>query len=115
MKTFWKIAVGLQLALIATSSAVAADAARGKLLFDKVGCYQCHGHQGQGANTGPRLAPEPLALESFLSFVRSAAATNMPPYSKKLVSDTDMTDIHAYLSSIKPPPSAKNIPLLNIK
>ena len=103
----------LTLCLLSTG-VQAADAVRGKELFMKTGCYQCHGTVGQGANTGPKLAPEPLALEAFISFVRNAASTAMPPYSANMVSDAEMADIHAYLLSIKPPPARKDIPLLNL-
>ncbi len=98
-----------------TGMAQAADAARGKDIYMKAGCYQCHGTVGQGANTGPRLGPEALPLESFISFVGNAAATNMPPYSTKMVSDAEMADIHAYLVSVPKPPARKDVPLLNLK
>ncbi len=108
-----KLLISFALAALSATAAQAADAARGKEIFMKVGCYQCHGTVGQGANTGPKLAPEPLALESFVAFVRNAAATQMPAFSANMVSDAEMADIHAYLSSIKPPPAFKDIPLLN--
>jgi ubiquinol-cytochrome c reductase cytochrome c subunit len=96
-----------------SSVAQAADARRGKDLFMKAGCYQCHGTVGQGANTGPRLGPDPLPLESFVAFVRNASATAMPPYSANMVSDAEMADIHAYLASVAKPPARKDVPLLN--
>jgi hypothetical protein len=37
----------------------------------------------------------------------------MPPYTSKVVSDQDVADIYAFLKSLPPAPSAKNIPLLN--
>lgn len=98
-----------------TGMAQAADVARGKDIYMKAGCYQCHGTVGQGANTGPKLGPDPLPLESFISFVRNAAATNMPPFSANMVSDAEMADIHAYLTSVPKPPARKDIPLLNMK
>ncbi len=100
---------------LTSTASVAADIKRGQDIFMKAGCYQCHGTVGQGANTGPRLAPEPLPLDSFVSFVRNAAATSMPPYSANMVSDAEMADIHAYLSSIPKPPARKDLPLLNNK
>jgi len=44
--------------LVGHPAALAADAARGKILFtQKYGCYECHGTEGQGSPaTGPRLA-----------------------------------------------------------
>jgi len=37
----------------------------------------------------------------------------MPTFSAKVISDADLTDIHAYLASIPDPPAVKDIPLLN--
>jgi len=107
------LVLGFSLLLASAAPGVAADAARGKDIYMKTGCYQCHGTVGQGANTGPKLAPEPLPLESLIAFVRNAAATAMPAYSAKMVSDAEMADIHTYLGSIKPPPQRKDVPLLN--
>ena len=67
---------------------------------------------GQGANTGPKLAPQPMAVDSLASYIRNSKETLMPAYSADLVSDRDVADIHAYLVSIKPPPAAKDLPLL---
>jgi len=38
---------------------------------------------------------------------------DMPPYRQQFLSDQELADIYAYLSSIKPSPAAKEIPLLN--
>jgi len=90
----------------------AQDAANGKKLFLKYGCYQCHGTQGQGTTAGARLAPKPVALAAMITYVR-APKGQMPPYTAKVVSDAELGDIRAYLASIPEPPPAKNIPLLN--
>jgi mono/diheme cytochrome c family protein len=37
----------------------------------------------------------------------------MPPYTKKVVTDQELADIYAYLQSIPQPPPAKSIPILN--
>jgi mono/diheme cytochrome c family protein len=37
----------------------------------------------------------------------------MPPYTSKVISDADLTDIRAYLASVPEPPPAKSNPLLN--
>lgn len=113
MKTISFLLAGA-LALGASSLANAADAARGKQIFDRVGCWQCHGYEGQGANTGPKLAPEPMDVEALKSFIRNSATTAMPPYTAKVLSDEDVADIHAYLASVKKPPPAKSIPLLQV-
>ena len=63
------LAAGLLIgsSLLGAGVALAADAARGKILFtEKYGCYQCHGTEGQGSPiTGPRLAPNPLFQVMF--------------------------------------------------
>ncbi len=75
------------------------------------GCWQCHGTQGQGAVTGPRLAPEPKPFEALARFVRSSNR-NMPPYREAVLSDADLADIYAYLQSVPKPIDVKNTPLL---
>ena len=87
------------------------NAANGKKIFLKDGCYECHGTVGQGG-TGPRLAMPAIALPTLMTIVRKGVG-GMPPYSAKVLSDAELTDIHAYLASIPAPPPAKSIPLLN--
>ena len=98
---------------LAGSAASAADAVKGKELYVKVGCYACHGYDAQGASTGPKLAPDPMPPDALASYIRNSAPTLMPPYSEKVLGDAEVADIHAYLASIKKPPSAKDIPLLS--
>ncbi len=87
-------------------------ASKGKTLFSKYGCYECHGTQGQGTTAGARLAPKPIALAALIAYVRQPTG-QMPPYTVKVVSDAELADIRAYLASIPEPPPAKNVPLLN--
>jgi len=88
------------------------NAESGKRLFLKIGCYECHGTVGAGALTGPRIAPKPLALPAFRAFLRKPSG-GMPPYRAAVLSDAEITDIHAYLSSVPEPPALKDNPLLN--
>jgi ubiquinol-cytochrome c reductase cytochrome c subunit len=88
------------------------NAENGKKLFVKNGCYQCHGYEGQGGGAGARLAPKPIALVALMAYVRKPAPGGMPPYSPKVMSDAELTDIWAYLKSIPDPPAAKDIPIL---
>ncbi len=88
------------------------NAEKGKQLFIKDGCYQCHGYQGQGGVAGARLAPRPIALVALIAYVRHPSG-QMPPYTAKVLSDSELGDIHAFLASIPAPPAAKSIPLLN--
>ena len=92
--------------------AAAADAAKGKVAYEKNGCWQCHGYVGQGGVHGKALAPKPMPYEAFNVFVRNTNGP-MPPYPKQILSDADVADIHAYLSSIPAPKDYKSIPLLN--
>ena len=88
------------------------NAEKGKRQFTKLGCYTCHGCQGQGGIAGAKLAPHPIAATALIAYVRHPAGT-MPPFTQKVVSDDDLRDIHAYLASVPAPPPAKDIPLLN--
>jgi ubiquinol-cytochrome c reductase cytochrome c subunit len=101
----------LAAALVMTDRADAASVDNGRRAFMRVGCWQCHGTLGQGAVTGPKLAPDPLPLDALASFVRSSNR-NMPPYREQVLSDDDLADIHAYLQSIPKGPDPKSIPLL---
>jgi len=102
--------------LIGQGAALAADAARGKILFtQKYGCYECHGTLGQGSPvTGPKLAPNPLPYDTLSAFVRTSNGP-MPPFRESILPNADLEDIYAYLQSIKPAADYKTIPLLNNK
>ena len=91
---------------------MAADAGKGKALFEKHGCWQCHGYVGQGGAAGKTLAPKPLPFEAFSVFVRNSNG-QMPPYPKEILSEADLADIHAYLQSIPAGKDYKSIPLLS--
>ena len=93
------------------SAPKAGNAQNGKKIFDSYGCYQCHDHDGHGG-AGARLAPNPIPLAAFSRYVRQPTG-EMPPYTKKVVSDQELADMYAFLQSIPPPPPAKSIPLLN--
>jgi len=87
------------------------DPVTGKELYDSVGCYACHGFEGQGGVTGPRIAPRTLPLVAFVRFVRRPT-NQMPLYTDRVVSDEDLGHIHAYLESRPTPPPVESIPLL---
>ena len=98
--------------VVFSTTAVAADANKGKDAFVQHGCWQCHGYAGQGGVTGPKLAPNPMSFDAMNAFVRNTNRA-MPPYQKEILSDTDLADIHAYLQSIPGGKDYKSIPLLN--
>jgi len=112
--TYFAAALSLMCTALLTGQDTAANtpASKGKTLFSKYGCYECHGTQGQGTTAGARLAPKPIALAALIAYVRQPKG-QMPPYTAKVVSDAELADIRAYLASISDPPPAKNIPLLN--
>ena len=99
------------LALSSTVALAASSVERGKALYMKVGCYQCHGTVGQGGTAGLKLAPGPLPYEQFAQFVHNTTDA-MPPYREQVLSDTDLKDIYAYLSAIPQPKPLKDYPLL---
>jgi mono/diheme cytochrome c family protein len=108
-----RIATALLLAAgTLTAQTPKGDAANGKKLFEKVGCYQCHGHEGQGGAAGARIAPKPISFAAFGRYVRHPTE-QMPPYTAKVLPDQQLADIYAFLSSIPAPPAAKDVPLLN--
>jgi mono/diheme cytochrome c family protein len=89
------------------------NAQRGRRLFAKDGCYQCHGLEGQGSLlSGPRLGPNPIPYEAILVYIRKPSGV-MPPYTEKALPDRDVLDIYAFLASLPPPHDAKTIPGLN--
>ncbi len=90
----------------------AGDTGNGRKLFDRFGCYECHGHEGQGGAAGVRLGPQPIPYAAFSRYVRHPAR-QMPPYTAKVVTDRELSDIYAFLRSIPQPPSASSIPILN--
>jgi mono/diheme cytochrome c family protein len=103
--------VRLLLLMLAASVAFAQNAQNGKKLFDSYGCYQCHDHDGHGG-AGARLAPNPIPFANFSKYVRQPTG-DMPPYTKKVVTDQELADIYAYLKTIPAPPAAKSVPILN--
>jgi mono/diheme cytochrome c family protein len=89
----------LSSAASAQSAPASGDAAAGKVIFRKAGCYECHGYNGQGSMTsGPRIAsPAPPFL-----MLRNAVRTPsniMPAYAPEVLDDTALQNIYAYLQS----------------
>jgi mono/diheme cytochrome c family protein len=93
---------------------VSGNVEHGKKIYVSYGCYECHGREGQGSTgtRAPRIGPPPIPLEAFIAYVHHPL-NDMPPYTAKVASDQDLTDIYAFLKTIPKPPPAKDIPLLN--
>jgi mono/diheme cytochrome c family protein len=90
----------------------AGNADNGKKLWVKNNCYSCHGYDGHGG-AGVRLAPKPIAVTAFIGVVRRPPKSGMPTFSAKVISDSDLRDMWAYLNTIPAPPAAKDVPLLS--
>jgi ubiquinol-cytochrome c reductase cytochrome c subunit len=113
----------LQLALILVGSLIAeallaqarspADSAsaRGRKLYVSYGCYQCHGYEAQGSSaTGPRLGPGPIAVAAFSAYVRRPTG-QMPPYTSKVLTDAEMSDIYGFVQTRPVPPPVRELTL----
>jgi mono/diheme cytochrome c family protein len=94
------------------SQTPAGDSANGKRLFVRDGCYECHGYAGQGGAAGARIAAIALNPQGLIRYVR-APGGQMPAYTDKVISDQELTDIHAYLQTMPKAKPAKDIPLLS--
>ena len=95
----------------AAQTVPAGNAETGKKLWVSVGCWQCHGYEGQGGAAGPRLAGRNLSLGVITGYVRKPT-NQMPPYTEKVLPNADLAHIYAYLQSRPAPPAAASIPLL---
>jgi len=103
---------GIAALVVSPAFAADADIERGRASYARQGCYECHGHVGQGGlMTGPRLAPSPLPLSAMALILRAPSGV-MPPYSTRILPDEQLADIHAFLASIPAGRPAQSIPLL---
>jgi mono/diheme cytochrome c family protein len=92
--------------------------AAGKVLFNTVGCWSCHGFNAQGATSrgiasGPRINARVLPEAAFVHQLRSPVSV-MPPYTPSVLSDAQVTDIYNYLRSLPVPQPVEDIPLLKM-
>ena len=110
---FLVMAIAAPIAAIAQTANVDA-VKRGQQLYEMNMCNACHGTVGNGGErtSGPQIAPDVWPLEAMKIQLRNPRAL-MPRYDAKFVSDAEVADIHAFLSSIKPGRKAKDIPLLS--
>ena len=103
----------LPIAVAAVAQNKSGDAANGKRLFMRNGCYQCHGTVGQGGAAGKRLAQTKLPVAAFIAFVRNPPPSEMPPYRAKIMSDQELTDVFAYIQTFPAPLPVASVPILN--
>ena len=89
------------------------NAEKGKTLFVERGCWQCHGLAAHGGGiAGPRLAGRLPAWPAFARYVRRPTE-EMVPYTEKMLPETELADIYAWLKAIPPPPAVGSVPQLN--
>jgi mono/diheme cytochrome c family protein len=100
------------LAQSATSGSGGGNKENGKKQFERAGCWECHGYAGQGGRDGARLADTALTTAQLTRYVRKPTGA-MPAYIDKVMTDSELADIWAYLKSMPTPKPAKDIPLLN--
>ncbi len=85
------------------------DAQKGKELYLRYSCYACHSYDGHGG-AGARLVPMSMTVTRFSTYVRNPR--RMPPYTEKVLTDAQLADLFAYISSLPKSPEPKDIPLL---
>ncbi len=91
------------------------NAVKGRELYTRDGCYECHGRAGQGSIlSGPRVGPDPLPFSALVSYVRQPQG-QMPPYTRKVMSDSELADIYAFLQTLPKPAEAKDVPILKFQ
>ena len=59
-----------------------------------------------------RAIANPMPLEAMSNFVRNSNRS-MPPYREAILSNADLAEIHAYLTSVPKSPDPKSLPLLD--
>jgi len=99
------VAIGIQ------GPSLAQEDGAGRTLFIDYGCWQCHGYEGQGGASGPRVAPTLFPYAAFEQLVRKPPNI-MPAYAPSGLSDESLREIFVYLRSIQEPPALKDIPEL---
>lgn len=75
------------------------DAATGKTTFASLPCVNCHGENAEG-NIGPKLAGFSKGWDVFQTTVRNGRR-QMPKFSTDVVSDQQLADVYAWLTSLK--------------
>jgi mono/diheme cytochrome c family protein len=105
--------LGFTLVLAGIASAQqAGNADNGKKLFASKGCWECHGYAGQGSRDGAKLAATVLNEQAFMRYVRKPTGA-MPAFVDKILPDSELRDIYAYVKTLPAPKAVKDVPLLN--
>jgi mono/diheme cytochrome c family protein len=101
MRRFWIASLLCVPFFISVDASAQGDAAAGRDLWQDRGltrCGDCHGSNGEGG-FGPDLAGRALTLDQFMRAVRRPWGV-MPAYPPLLYSDTEIANLHAFLTSL---------------
>lgn len=79
--------------------------------YVEMGCWQCHGFQGQGGPS-PKLVGPLMPYDGFANQVRLPRNV-MPAYSPNILSDETLRQIYSYLQNVPESPDPSEIPLLS--
>ena len=79
--------------------------------YVEMGCWQCHGFQGQGGRASP-LTARLMPYEAFANQVRRPRNV-MPAYTQNVLSEERLRAIYSYLEQIPASPAPSDIPLLS--
>ena len=97
------VLTALTLVSLTSTAALAQDPDAGKELWEGQvwQCARCHGDSGEGAYSGPRAGDE-LTAQEWIDQVRSPRRF-MPSFTVEQVSDEQLIDMHAYMTSLSKP------------
>ena len=88
---------------VALAAPPAQDPENGQTLWEETLCKNCHGDAGEGKWAGP-LAGSDKTADEWISQVRSPR-NRMPSFYPEQVSDENIVDMHAYLTTLTRPES----------
>jgi mono/diheme cytochrome c family protein len=82
-----------------SSNTPTGDVAAGQTAYASLACVGCHGENAEGS-VGPQLAGYSKGWDKFHSTVRNGEE-EMPKFGTSMVSDQQLADIYAWLTSTK--------------
>ncbi len=121
MKLFLVAAVAGPSILAPSRAAIArpaGDPQNGKKVYEKLGCFRCHGSAGEGMSQAgkesgsPKIASTHLSLQDFVRSIRVPKG-QMPPFSPKQVTDAELSYVYAFLQSVASQPKLELPPSTN--
>jgi mono/diheme cytochrome c family protein len=112
---FWIVVLASASILVPLPSSAAppgGNSQNGKKVFEKLGCFRCHGSAGEGMPqtkkepVPPKIASTHLSLQDFARFVR-APKGQMPPFSPAQATDDELSDVYAFLQTVASQPKVE--------